>query len=51
MIPGLFDGMFGNSPFGKATEMALEMCILEEMEKDSKRRSYDWLDDKEDDEV
>lgn len=47
MIPGLFDGMFGNSPFGKAAEMALEMCILEEMEQDTKRSSYDWLDDEE----
>ena len=47
MIPGLFDGMFGNSNFGKAAEMALEMCILEEMEKDTKRSSYDWLDDEE----
>ena len=51
MIPGLFDGMFGDSLFGTAAEMALEMCILEDMEKDSKRSSYDWLNDKEDDEV
>lgn len=47
MIPGLFDGIFGDSSFGKAAEMALEMCILEETERDTKQSSYNWLNDEE----
>lgn len=51
MIPGLFDGFFGDDALGKAAETALELCILEELERDAKPGCYDRLSDEEDDDT
>ena len=49
MLTGLFDGFFGDDSWGRAAEMALEMCVLDEMEREEARLDYDWMND--DDEI
>ena len=31
---GLFNGLFGDGPWADAAEMAMEMCLLDEMERE-----------------
>ena len=49
MLPGLFDGFFGTDSWGEAAEMAQEMCILDEMEREETGLDYNWMND--DDEI
>ena len=39
---GLFDGFFGEGPWADAAEMAMEMCLLDEMERDELSDDLDW---------
>lgn len=39
---GLFNGLFGEGLMADATEMALEMCLLDEMENDLYKSENDW---------
>ena len=42
---GLFDGFFGDGPWADAAEMAMEMCLLDEMEHDELKDDLDWEED------
>jgi len=48
MFFGLFDGFFGEDSLGQATEMALEMCLLDEIMQEEGGLSPDWLDTEDD---
>ena len=42
---GLFDGFFGEGLMADAAEMAMEMCMLDEMERDELSDDLDWEED------
>lgn len=44
MLFGSFGGFFGDDFMGKAAEMALDLCLFEEMEKEMQHQTdQDWL--------
>lgn len=45
---GMFDGLFGDDFLGKAAESALEMCLLDDLEKEERAAALLDLDGEED---